>query len=322
MKKLPTVTVGVPAFQAERNIRNLLTSISQQQTDVCKIEKILVNSDGSTDRTTEMARTVKDPRLTVFESKRNQGYAATLGFLIKKSKSDVFVTLNDDIIIEQDDTVDRLISPFIEDPSVTFVSGNIVPLPPKTFIGRCIHASFFGFMPIRYKLRGGNNMYSCDGKILALRRDVASRIYLDDANTATVDIFLYFENLRLGGTYRFAPEAKVLFRLPETVRDWRNLQYRTIRAHRLMKKKYPTLYDNQAKIPFSFYCRCMVPIILKYPVESFLFKLFINAGFFQTTDKQFKRWTLTESTKHLLGTLLVADATADHVQQALEAIRV
>lgn len=299
MKKLPTVTVGVPAFQAERNIRNLLTSISQQQTDVCKIEEILVYSDGSTDRTTEMARTVKDPRLTVFESKKNRGYAATLGFLIKKSKSDVFVTFNDDILIPDPTTVEKLIMPFLRDRSVTFASGNIEALHPKTFIGKCVYTSYLSFIPIRQGIRGGQNMYSCDGKILALRRDFSRSVSLNHASTSTVDIFLYFENLRFGGVYRFVRDAVVRFRIPETMRDWRNLQTRTVNAHQLMEKEYGALYKRESNIPFGLYLRSVFPVIYRYPLESLLFKLLINAAIVPSHNPSFKRWELTTSTKTL-----------------------
>lgn len=318
MRKLLTVTVGIPTFQAERNIRNLLTSISQQQTALCKIEKILVYSDGSTDRTIKMARAVKDPRITVFESKQNRGYAAALGFLIKKSESDVFVTLNDDILISDSTTIGKLIAPFYDDSSITFVSGNIVALRPRTFIGRCIFTSFLAFLPIRYSLREGNNMYSCDGKILALRHNIARRISLDHASTATVDIFLYFENLRLNGVYRFARDATVQFRLPETIWDWKNLQYRTILAHRLMKEKYGILYESEAKIPFFLYCTSVARAVCQYPFESLIFKFFVNTGLSPKYDQPFKRWSLTESTKHLNNGLLIANGVFDQFQQIVE----
>ena len=294
-----TVTIGVPAYQSEGNIAPLLESLCQQHNSRIRIEKILVYSDGSTDNTVRCAQSVQDRRVNIFPSKHNRGYAYALEYLIKKSSSDIFVTFNDDVMIKDGTMVEKLVAPMIEDPTVTFVSGNIEALPPKTFIGRSIYTSYLAFIPIRQGIRGGQNMYSCDGKVLALRRDFARTVSLEHESTATVDIFLYFENLRFGGVYRFVQDATVQFRLPETAQDWRNLQRRSVLTRQLMQKTYGSLYEREAHIPRFLYCRSLARVALKYPLESAVFKFLINSGTSPTHVTPFKRWTLTTSTKRL-----------------------
>lgn len=299
-RRKPTVTIGVPAYQAERNIVPLLKSLTAQQTSCVKIEHIFVYSDGSTDQTVKLARSVSNPRIKVFSSRKNRGYAHVLQFLMKKSESDVFVTFNDDIIIPDRKTVSYLVKPFLEHPRVTLTGGNTIALRPRSFIGRCVYASYLAFNPIRYTVRNGHTMYTCDGKILALRRDFYKNVRFDGKPTGTVDFFLFFENLRMGGTYRFAKKAIVHFRLPETIRDFRNLQSRSRMVNKLMLEQYGNLCRREAKIPLDLYLHSTARVFLRYPLPSLFFKLVLNNGmFYHRPTQDFKTWELTSSTKNL-----------------------
>jgi glycosyltransferase involved in cell wall biosynthesis len=52
MKKI-NVTIGIPCFQAEANIKTLLSSLIKQNENYCKVVKIIVYCDGCTDATSK-----------------------------------------------------------------------------------------------------------------------------------------------------------------------------------------------------------------------------------------------------------------------------
>lgn len=60
---MPTISVIVPAYNAERTILETIASVQQQT--FSDFELIVIN-DGSTDRTLELLNTIKDPRLKIF----------------------------------------------------------------------------------------------------------------------------------------------------------------------------------------------------------------------------------------------------------------
>jgi glycosyltransferase involved in cell wall biosynthesis len=68
---MPTISVVIPAYNAENTI--LETSASVQQQIFSDFEWIVIN-DGSTDRTLELLQSVKDERLRIF-SYENGGVA-------------------------------------------------------------------------------------------------------------------------------------------------------------------------------------------------------------------------------------------------------
>ncbi len=60
---MPTISVIVPAYNAERTILETIASVQQQT--FSDLEVIVIN-DGSTDRTLEVVSTVKDSRIKIF----------------------------------------------------------------------------------------------------------------------------------------------------------------------------------------------------------------------------------------------------------------
>ena len=84
------ITVGIPAFNEEKNIINIIEKL-QKKADI-----ILVCDDGSTDKTGEFA---KKMGAIVITHKRNLGYGAAIRSLFLKArelKSDMLVTLDSD----------------------------------------------------------------------------------------------------------------------------------------------------------------------------------------------------------------------------------
>ena len=58
-KKL-TVTIGIPAYNEEKNIGRLLRALLRQKTNGLSIKKIIVISDASTDKTSQIVRGFKE----------------------------------------------------------------------------------------------------------------------------------------------------------------------------------------------------------------------------------------------------------------------
>lgn len=292
-----TVTIGIAAYQSEHNISQLLISLLKQKQKSINIEKIIVYADGCTDKTVDNAKSVKSKKIQVINSRKNRGFAFSLQSLISKSESQVFVGLNDDIKIEKNDVIQKLIEPF-KNSKVGLVGGNVVALKPQTFIGRCIYTSYLVFEPLRYSFKKGQTDLTCDGKIFALSYNFAKTLNLKKGNVGNVDIFLYYENLKQGRLYRFAKKAEVKYRLPEDIDDFKNQESRAQVSRRLMKKQFGYLFEEGRKFPKNEYMKSVIKVIVKYPLETVIFKLLINNSL-HLSKKYRTRWKLALSTKKL-----------------------
>ncbi len=83
---MPTISVVIPAYNAERTIVETITSVQQQT--LSNFELIVIN-DGSTDRTLELLQSIEDNRLKVFSYEngglpvaRNRGISHATGEFI------------------------------------------------------------------------------------------------------------------------------------------------------------------------------------------------------------------------------------------------
>src|SRR3990167_3614295 len=72
-RKSPTVSIGISAYNEEKNIRGLLESVLGQTEDGFELAEILVVSDGSTDQTADRIREVLDPRVKLVVSDTREG---------------------------------------------------------------------------------------------------------------------------------------------------------------------------------------------------------------------------------------------------------
>ena len=86
----PYIVVGIPAFNEEKTISNVIFT-AQNFADA-----IIVCDDGSMDQTTQVA---KCSGADVIKHKRNRGYGAAIGSLFKRARrlnADVLVTIDSD----------------------------------------------------------------------------------------------------------------------------------------------------------------------------------------------------------------------------------
>lgn len=294
------VTVGIPAFNSEKNIKKLVLEILAQKGGNFRLSRILVYSDHSTDNTVGMARSVKDPRVKVISSRKNHGFAYGVQTLLRTSKTDITVLFNDDITLIDNYVLSRLVEPFALH-GVGLVSGEVKPLPPKTFIERAALSSFNGYARIRASLNNGNNRYTCDGKILVLSRNFSKQLNILSEPVGNVDTYIYFTCKKLGLKYVFVKKPIVEFRLPQTAKDLFAQTKRSNATRSLMQKRFPELYVHDYPMPKMKLLLSVLYESIKNPLGA-LAVYFINhptSTQDSVLDESFTTWQLSKTTKNL-----------------------
>lgn len=303
VKKKPTVTVGISAYQSEKNIEKLITTLLLQKESEIEIEKIIVYCDGCKDNTGKIVKKiqVKSPnRIQLLDVKKNKGYAYSVQKIIEKNKSQFLVLLNDDILIRSTTFVENLAKTMIKNTKIGYACGNIVPLQPTNFIGRCVYVSFLTYQPLRLQYKKGISPFTVDGKVMILRKEFADSLNLSSTKeTGNVDIFIYFATLSSGWKYAFVTNAKVYYRLPETISDFRNQEMRTRKSKVILEKYFGDIVREEWSIPKDLYLLSSISSFIKYPIESLFFKFVVSNFYLFRNDHFFKTWQLAESTKNL-----------------------
>ncbi len=116
LKRYPSVTVIIPAYNEENGVGGTIDSVLNLKYPRDKVHIIVVN-DGSKDRTAEVVeeKIKKHPaRGIVLISQKNQGKARSLNNALKRISTEFFACLDADSIVDRD-TLTRMMGVFQDD---------------------------------------------------------------------------------------------------------------------------------------------------------------------------------------------------------------
>jgi biofilm PGA synthesis N-glycosyltransferase PgaC len=136
---MPTVSVGVCAYNEERNIRACLDSIMQQSSDF-PIQEVLIISSGSTDGTDGIVRQFEqlDRRFRLIRQERREGKNSAINEFLKQAKGDILVLVNADNRLDEG-SLQHLLEPF-KDEAVGVCGGHPIPVNEKQSVaGFAVH---------------------------------------------------------------------------------------------------------------------------------------------------------------------------------------
>jgi poly-beta-1,6-N-acetyl-D-glucosamine synthase len=298
----PTVTIAVSALNEEDNILPFLNSVIAQKEDGYILEKILVISDGSTDRTVEMANSINHPKLEVKVFNERTGKSKRLNDLYESLISDVLIQTDADVVFSHELLVRDLVQALMSDKAIGMCGGHPLPLPGQTSTEKAVNCTVMAYDEFRATLRGGNNVFSADGRILAYRKELVKKIKIPSDMIAN-DMFTYFSCLSLGYKYRYVATAVVHFRSPKTLADQVRQNTRFVAAPARMKQYFgEELVSRERNIPFTAFAKSTLKQFLRHPILC-TYIILVNAYCRMKARKVGRslsaKWDIAFSTKHL-----------------------
>ncbi|MBI2621975.1 MAG: glycosyltransferase [Candidatus Levybacteria bacterium] len=301
--KLPTVTVAVSAYNEEGNIREFLRSVLDQKEEGFKIEAVWVHNDGSSDSTAQIVRSFKNPKIRLFDHKKRAGKATWLNRIYKDLKSDFLVQSDADVIFTHKYVVRDMVKPLIDNPKVGMTGGSPEPIKGDTFWEKISRVAFEPYKYFRSEVRGGDNIFSAVGQMLAFRKEAVKKIKMPE-DMLTNDIYTYFCCLTLGYKYKYAESARVVFRAPQNLSDIIKQNVRNQIGYKRMYELFdPRLVAKEFEIPKAERRKRLVAQIIKYPLHATVFYFVNNYCILITLFTKVKidaKWPMAESTKKLI----------------------
>ena len=256
------VTVGIPSYNEEINISNLLRSIvelnklenqSEPNNDNCYGNKAYSNSskrdrisptddftiseiivsDDSSDNTCRIVETIaaENPSLSIklLHHDSRRGVPAAWNEIFKKAIGEIIVLYDADIIIDNSTTANLVQS--IAD-GIGLCASNSTPLVLK---GSAIsRASVFIAEWLRWVRKSGLSQYTVMGRALSILSHVAKRITIPE-NVIAIDLYLQCKVLELGFKVIYNDQALVYFRTPDNMKDFSSQIIRATNGHKQIR---------------------------------------------------------------------------------------
>jgi len=206
----PTVAVVVAAYNEEQHIGGRIRNLLEQNYEPGRI-RIYVGSDGSSDRTLQVARDEASDRVHVFPFEQNRGKASVLNDLLGAATEEIVVFTDANTSFHPDAV--RMLVRHFADPAVGAVSGELVLGEPVAGDNRDSRYWRFETMLKRGESVIGG-LLGANGGIYAIRRELYRPIATD---TIVDDFTIAMDVAARGYQVVFDSAAKAFEDVPEGI---------------------------------------------------------------------------------------------------------
>lgn len=218
--------LGITAHNEEANIGRLLEAILAQQLRTVRLTEIIVVASGCTDGTEAIVRRLaaRDGRIRLLVQPRREGKASAMNLFLREAREEVLVLSSADLL-PAPDALEQLVAPF-HDPEVGLTACRPEPVnDPATFMGFAAH--------LLWDLHHEMNLHGFKaGEMIAFRRVFARIPQHTAVDEASVEPLIRGQ----GYAVRYAPQAVVYNKGPETVADFLRQRRRIYAGHLALRQ--------------------------------------------------------------------------------------
>lgn len=297
MKKTPSITIGIPTYIGGPALVEAVRSIrSSKGAQSCRL---IVTVDGNP-LAADVVKKLLAYNVEIIHNKVRGGQVTRTKQLIGLAKTDFLILAQDDIRFTKE-TVSILLNQFKRDPEVTMLATRVLPEPPTTYFERVVEVGVRLTLRIGDAWNEGHNYLLSSGRCLAFRTAFVKKFTIPDAMINS-DAFFYFENKRLGGTFRHLARAVVYNKSPQRLVEHLKQSKKFQLSHEELSHYLTLAYDREYRISPLIIVRAYIAEFLSRPFETILyFLLFVYtrlAGRNMFTPAQ-RFWETDTSTKRV-----------------------
>lgn len=293
------LTIGIPAFNEEVNIGNLIQDILDQEELNIRIEKIIIASDGSTDKTVKIAKSFKDKRIVVLDNLKRDGLAERENQIIGLTRSDILVILNADTRIKDEKFIEKLTLPIVQK-KADLTSPYIKEVKPEGIFEKILLISM-KIKDFAYEeFKKGNNVYTCHGQARAFSRRLYRNLFFP--SSIGEDAYSYFFCIKKGFDFKYIKSAQIVYRLPANFSDHEKQSLRFFQSQKLLSSKFgkDTIKAEYRISEFLLFLG-VIKTLQEFPLYTILYLVVL---FFLKIKSQFSKkiednWSVSISSKTL-----------------------
>ena len=237
---MPTLSLGIMAYNEEANIGSLLQRVSSQKFSHGELLEIIVVASGCTDRTENIVQDHmrRDKRIRLLRQSIREGKASAINFFLSAAGGDILILESGDTIPDEG-SLDKLIAPF-SDSGIGMTGAHPVPVnSPDTFIGFVVH--------LMWRLHHKIALLSPKmGELVAFRNIVLKIPSQTAVDEASIEAIVRGEGYKLC----YVQDAIVRNKGPQNIRDFIKQRRRIATGHTALSKqeKYKVSTSNPRTI--------------------------------------------------------------------------
>ena len=189
---LPQVTLLICAYNEEEVIDKKIRNSLEIDYPSERL-KIVIASDGSTDRTNDMVRQYQNERLILFDYPERRGKITVINETVPKLASEIIV-FSDANTMYRKDAIKKLVRHF-NDPSVGAVSADVILMNEETIFGSSESLYYRYERWIQKKESEIGSIIGSDGGMYAIRKN----LFIPPSSNIIIDDFVISMNIAISG---------------------------------------------------------------------------------------------------------------------------
>jgi len=239
-KKLPKVSILVPAYNEEKTIAKTLKSLLKLNYPKSLLEIIAIN-DGSTDNTLKIMKKFEKYGVKVID-KPNGGKASALNAGLKIAKGNIIVCMDADSVVSKNAL--KYTIGYFNDPKVGAVASSLKVHKPKTFWQKMQFVEYIYNIFLRKVLAFMDSVFVVPGPFGLYRRSVLKKLGGWEEGNLTEDMELTMRIQKAGYKVETSLNSIVYTKTPETFKRLMKQRIRWYRGFLINARKYKDLFLN------------------------------------------------------------------------------
>lgn len=288
------VTVGIPSFNEEKNILNLLQSVIKQKSENFAICEIIISDDSSdnTIRLVEEFASNSEASIRCLHHSSRMGVANAWNEIFQNAKGDVIVMYDGDVVPDKD-SIQEMLSAL--EGRVVLAISNSKPTTSVSIAGRAATYVSSWLRCVRNKRL---SQYTAIGRGLSIRAAVAKQITIP-SDIIAVDLYLECRVLELQLNVAYNDRSVVYFCPPDTIADFNSQVLRSLKGHKQIRH---CIERFNIRLPFEVALRQAMKVLLSDPSGA----LAVAACYsllpyhkYRLKDLDSSKWYIAKSTKNI-----------------------
>ena len=272
-KKIPSVTIIVPAYNEEKTIEKTIRSLLNLNYPKDKL-KIVVVDDGSIDNTYKVAKRYEGKNLKVY-TKKNSGKGSALNYAIKRSSTDFIGGLDADSFVTKG-ALKKIVG-YFNNPKVMAVTPSLKVYKPKNLLQRIQMIEYLAGVFLRKIFAFLDSIHVTPGPFTIYRKSFFEKYgYFDEKNiTEDIEIALRIQSHKF--LIENSADAEVFTVAPATFIELLKQRLRWYLGFIENIAKYKNLFGKHHDhlgafiLPAAFISALLVIVVLFYSLSKLVF---------------------------------------------------
>ncbi len=304
MPKRIHVSIALPTYSGGESLIHTLKSIYSQSA-YKKLHHILVVVDGKK-LSKKIRLEIQNPKLLIKYYPKRRGQAVRINNIFDLLFDDLIILTNDDVLLDRN-VVENIIQTF-QKTKADLIGCNVQPLSFSNVFTKALFTGQMVHKYIAHNWNRGNNYFTCNGRLIAVSRNLAKKIEIPKG-AVNNDAFIYIFTKLHKFKYAFAKQAICYYKLPGNFSEHLQQNNRFQNSLKENKAYFSKQIYSIYNFPKSLALKSFAKSFVAHPLSTLLYiQILLKTMKLNLTSKKFRKkaiWKTDISTKTFNKSLLV-----------------